>query len=624
MIQGHQAIKDRLNVIWILASLAGAALGLRLIQLQIVDNVEYRLAAERNSSQIIYQTAPRGRIYDRDGNAIATNEPAFSLIYLPSPGKSKEKADLKPLARELGRQLKEDPDAVFEKLEEAVQEDTAIRLAENLPPQAMFRLSELKTIYPGVDLIVEARRYYPYGRFASHLIGYMGKMDPRSWKRLKGEGYRVDSRIGRLGIEGIFEKELRGRDGGIRMQVDAQGRLKKELERINWEAGSNVHLTIDSNIQKAADEALRTSKTGRGAAVVLDPSNGAILAFSSQPDFDPNALLSTDPEAVKKTVVDLPEFDNAISGTFSPGSMFKTIVSAAGLETGAVDPKESVYCPGYFALGRKIFHCWVAKAKVGPHRHGAVDLLEAIEHSCDVYFWTMGLKIGGPTLEKYERMFGLGQRTGVALKGEKTGHLFGPETRAAAGRSWYDGDTANLSIGQGELLVTPIQMAVVAAAFANGGTLWRPHYTDRVEYGEGRPDYVQQPEKLGAVNLKPETWDIIRQGMRLVVNGDGGTAHGVNFPQLDVRGKTGTAQNSGGADHSWFMGYAGQPGQAPKIAFAVLVENGGESWEGGVPVAHKIIAAAFHLEENKPKPAKLARPLALQSLKPPVMAGGTR
>src|SRR5579883_1549271 len=267
VIQGHQAIKDRLNVIWVLALVTGGALGLRLVQLQILENVEYRLAAERNSSQIIYQTAPRGRIYDKDGNAVATNEPAFSLIYLPSPGKNKDKADLRPLARELGRQLKEDPDAVFEKLQEAVKEDTAIRLAENLPPQAMFRLSELKTIYPGVDLIVEARRFYPYGRFASHLIGYMGKMDPRSWKRLKNDGYRVDSRIGRLGIEGIFEKELRGRDGGIRMQVDAQGRLKKELERINWEAGSNIYLSIDSNIQKAADDALRTSKTGRGAAV---------------------------------------------------------------------------------------------------------------------------------------------------------------------------------------------------------------------------------------------------------------------------------------------------------------------------------------------------------------------
>ncbi len=623
MIQGHQALKDRLQGIWVIASLIGAALALRLVQLQIVDNVEYRMAAERNSSQIIYQTAPRGRIYDRDGDAIATNEPAFSLIYLPS--KTKEKANLKPLAQELGRQLKKDPDEILARLEQAVQEDTAIRLAENLPPQTMFRLSELKTIYPGVDLIVEARRYYPYGRFASHLIGYMSRMDPRSWKRLKNDGYRVDSRIGRLGIESVFERELRGRDGGIRMQVDAQGRLKKELERIPWIAGSNIHLTIDRDIQKAADDALRTSKSGRGAAVVLDPGSGAILALSSAPDFDPNALLSTDPEAVKKTVADLPEFNNAISGTFSPGSMFKTIVGAAGLQTGRVDPKQTVYCPGYFYLGRKMFHCWVYHAKTGPRRHGAVDFLEALEHSCDVYFYTMGLKIGGPTIEKYERMFGLGQKTEIALRGEKSGHVFGPQTRAKAGRGWYDGDTVNLSIGQGELLVTPIQMAVVAAAIANGGTLWRPHYTDRIEYGQGRPDYQQQPEKLGQVELKPEVWDLIRQGMKLVVTGDGGTAHGANFPQLDVRGKTGTAQNSSGADHSWFMGYAGWPGKPPQIAFAVIVENGGESWEGGVPVAHKIIAAAFHLEESKPKPKpRLPKPLAEAPKLLPLPAGRAR
>jgi penicillin-binding protein 2 len=323
MIQNHHSLVPRLNFLWILFYLAGTVLGLRVIQLQILQNVEYSLAAERNRSQIIYQAAPRGRISDRNGVPIATNIPAFSAIYMP--GKRKEKVDLRPLADELAKELNQDPEELHERLQQAVREETAIRLAENLPQRTMFRLSELKTIYPGVDLIVEARRYYPFGHFASHLLGYMGKMDARAWKDFKIKGYRPDARIGKLGLESLFEPELRGRDGGIRMEVDAHGRLKRILERIEWQAGSNIRLTLDAVVQKAADEALRTSVTGRGAIVALDPRSGAILALSSAPDFDPNALLSSDPGVVRKQISDLPEFNYAIAGTYPPGSIFKPI-----------------------------------------------------------------------------------------------------------------------------------------------------------------------------------------------------------------------------------------------------------------------------------------------------------
>ena len=291
MIHNQSFLQERLAALAIVIYVAGGALGVRLVQLQILRNEEYRVAAERNRTQVITQNAPRGRIYDRNGVALATNQPAFSLIYLP--GKKKD-ADLKPLAKHLARELNQDAEELFETLQQAVREETALRLAENLPSRAMFRLSELKTIYPGVDLVVEARRYYPFGPFASHLLGYMGKMDARSWRELKSKGYRADSRIGKMGLEQLFERELRGRDGGIRMEVDAQGRLKRVLERIPWEAGSNLHLTIDAAVQKAADDGLRKSPTGRGAVVALDPRNGDILALSSAPDFDPNALLSSD------------------------------------------------------------------------------------------------------------------------------------------------------------------------------------------------------------------------------------------------------------------------------------------------------------------------------------------
>jgi penicillin-binding protein 2 len=574
--------RERLSLLWWAIAAAGATLGLRLAQLQIVDVAMYREAAERNRSQVIYQSAPRGRIYDRAGDVLAENQGAFTLIFLP--GKNRARQDLEPLAHELSRQLGRDSDELLETLQQAERDEAAVRLAENLPQVTAFQLWELKTIYPGIALIEEARRYYPHGRFASHLIGYMGKMNPREWRDRKSRGYRADSRIGKLGLEGVFEDELRGRDGGKRMEVDAQGRLKRELESIPWEAGSNVHLTIDASVQQAADEGLRTSITGRGAAVAIDPRNGDILAMSSQPDFDPNALLSTDPEEVKRNVAELPEFNSAIAGAYPPGSTFKPIVGLAAFAEAKASPDQTFLCPGYYDLGEHRFHCWVRTG------HGRVDWFKGLEESCDVYFYNLGLKTGGAAIERYEKLFGLGQRTNVALRGEKSGHVFGPEERHRAGRGWYDGDTLNLSIGQGELTVTPMQLAVVAAALANRGTVWRPHFTQKIVYADGRPDFVQHPEKLADIPATEASWDIVQKGLEAVVSS--GTAKVVNLPGLVVAGKTGTAQNSG-EDHAWFIAYAGRPGEPATIAMAVLVEHGGHGGVTAAPVARKMILARF-------------------------------
>jgi penicillin-binding protein 2 len=576
--------RERLSLLWWAIAAAGVTLGLRLAQLQILDVAFYREAAERNRSQVIYQSAPRGRIYDRNGDVLAENQGAFTLIFLP--GKNRVRQDLEPLAKELARQLGRDPDELLETLQQAERDEAAVRLAENLPQVTAFQLWELKTIYPGIALIEEARRYYPHGRFASHLLGYMGKMNPREWRDRKAKGYRADSRIGKLGLEGVFEDELRGRDGGKRMEVDAQGRLKRELESIPWEAGSNVHLTIDAAVQQAADEGLRGSITGRGAAVAIDPRNGDILAMSSQPDFDPNALLSTDPDEVKRNVAELPEFNSAIAGAYPPGSTFKPIVGLAAFAEGKATPEQTYVCPGYYDLGDPPhrFHCWVHTG------HGRVDWFKGLEESCDVYFYNLGLKTGGAVIERYEKLFGLGQRTNVALRGEKSGHVFGPEERRRGGRSWYDGDTLNLSIGQGELTVTPMQLAVVAAALANRGTVWRPHFTQKIVYADGRPDFVQHPEKLADIPATDAAWDLVQKGLEAVVSS--GTAKVANIPGLVVAGKTGTAQNSG-EDHAWFIAYAGRPGEPASIAMAVLVEHGGHGGVTAAPVARRMILARF-------------------------------
>ena len=585
----------RLEALWVLVYLVGAMLGLRLIQLQILQREAYRQLAELNATKIIYQTAPRGRIYDRRGTPVAANQEAFSLIYIP-PKKGLPSPDLDFLAGQLARELGRDRGELLETLQQAVKEESALRLAENLPRAAMFRLSELKTIYPGVELFVEARRHYPFGHFASHLLGYMGKMDPRSWRVLKTKGYRVDSRIGKIGLESALESDLRGRDGGLRMLVDAQGRLRKKLESFPGIPGGSVHLTIDEAVQKAADEGLRLSGSGQGAVVALDPRSGAILALSSAPDFDPNAFLSTDQTVVKEVVTTIDEFNRAISGTYAPGSTFKPVLGAAGLNEGRFSAEDSVFCPGYMELGKHIFLCWEHKG------HKRMTWFPGLTHSCDVYFYRMGLRAGGAFIEKYARMFGLGAKTGVALKGERAGNLFGPAARQKAGRPWYDGDTVNLSIGQGELLVTPIQMAVLASAIANRGTLWRPYYINRIEYSDGRPEVKQSPEKLGQVALKDEVWQDLREALRLVVSS--GTGAAARIPGLEVGGKTGTAQNPAGPDHAWFISFAARPGEAPEVAVAVLVEHGLHGSSAAGPIARAVMMAAYGIEDKKPAAAK--------------------
>ncbi|MDE2314224.1 MAG: penicillin-binding protein 2 [Elusimicrobia bacterium] len=599
----------RLDAVVVLFSAAVGVLFLRLFQLQILDRANLTAAAERNRTEMIYQTAPRGFVYDRNGVVLATNRPMFSLIYLPS---HKGIRDLRPLSQELAAQLRRSPEDILASLEEATREDSVVRLAENLPPRVMFRLSELRPIYPGVDLVMEAERYYPLGDFASQLIGYVGRMDPRDWLKLRSEGYRIDSPVGRTGLEKVFESVLRGRDGAIRMEVDAQGRLKRQLDRMPWQSGDSLVLTVNAAVQEVAESELRRSISGRGAAVVLDPRNGAVLALASTPDFNLNELAASAPPSERPAnPANLPEFDRAISGTYAPGSTFKIVVGAAGLNEGRFTVNDTVFCPGYFKLGRHLFWCY------DHHGHGLMNWWTGLAHSCDVYFYEMGLRTGAALIERYAESFGLGRPTRIALPGESPGRLFGPKTFAAEHRPWYDGDTVNLSIGQGGLLVTPIQMAVLISAVANGGTLWRPHYIERIRYAEGGPDYVQQPEKMGEVDLKPSTWNDLHEALSLVVSS--GTGRAVAIRGLDIRGKTGTAQNSAGRDHSWFVAYAARPGEAPSVAVAVLVENGGFGDVSALPIARDILKAAFGIGKP-PAWARLdlrSRPAAVSPARDP-------
>jgi penicillin-binding protein 2 len=415
-------------------------------------------------------------------------------------------------------------------------------------------------------------------------------MDPKEWAaRSRDKNYSMDSRLGKAGLEQMYEKELKGKDGGIYLEVDSRGKLNRVLESRKWVPGADIFLTIDSKAQAAAEEGLKKSISGKGAVVALDPRTGAIIAFASAPDYDPNMFVLSGSEReglpAGKT---LPEFNVALQGSYPPGSIFKIITAAAILESGRVSPDEKFYCPGYYDAGSRVFKCWQKKG------HGQVSFIDGLANSCDVYFYNAGQRAGALAIEKQARAFRLGQLSGVPLSGEKPGNVFGPSLRAAKKSYWFIGDTLNQAIGQGETLMTPMQAAGEIAAVANGGIFHRPYYVDRIVKSDGQLFYQGKPETLSRIQLKDSTWKLIREGLRSVV--EEGTGQAGKIAGAEIYGKTGTAQNPQGKDHAWFVAYATVNDEPSKIAVAVLVEHGEHGASAAVPIAKAVIEAALRSE----------------------------
>ncbi|MDD2805511.1 MAG: penicillin-binding protein 2 [Elusimicrobiales bacterium] len=581
----RQTPNQRLELLWVLAYAAAVLFILRLVNLQVLGGAHYREIAEKNRTQVIAQAAPRGRIFSSDETAIATSKPSFSLIYFPGHAKSTPETDR--MARALAKPLGADFEDLRRALYKAASREKPVRLAENLPPRIMLALSELKAIYPGVDIIVEARRYYPFGAYLSHLVGYIGKMDAKDWAaRSKDKNYSMDSRLGKAGLEKMYERELKGKDGGIYLEVDSRGKLNRVLESRKWVPGADIFLTIDSKAQAAAEEGLQKSVSGKGAVVALDPRTGAVLAFASMPDYDPNmfVLSGSEREGLPAGKI-LPEFNVALQGSYPPGSIYKIITAAAILESGRVRPDEKVFCPGYYDAGSRVFKCWQKKG------HGQVDFITGLANSCDVYFYVSGQRAGALNIEKYARAFRLGKASGIALPEERTGNVFGPSQRAAKKSYWFIGDTLNLAIGQGETLMTPMQAAGEIAAVANGGVFHRPFYVDRIVKSDGVQILKNEPEVLSRVQLKDSTWALIREGLHSVVLE--GTGQAAKISGAEIYGKTGTAQNPQGKDHAWFVAYATVNNQPSKVAVAVLVEHGEHGASAAAPIAKAVIEAVL-------------------------------
>ena len=433
---------------------------------------------------------------------------------------------------------------------------------------------------------MEPQRVYPTSTFAAHLLGYVREI---SDEQLRQGRYRRGDMIGQMGLERLLDEHLRGRDGGERIEVDALGRPVQVMRREEPHPGAQVITTVDRRIQEAAERALAGHA---GAVVVMDPRNGDVLALTSSPAFGLDLFAGNiDREAWQQLVRDPghPLLNRAHQSQYAPGSVFKVIVAAAGLQEGSLTPMDRTHCTGHFQLGAWTFQDW----KQGGH--GTVDLRAALVNSCNVFFYQHGLRVGPEAIARYARAFGLGSATGIDLMGEKPGLVPAPELKRRQGRPWLGGDTVNVSIGQGQLLVTPLQVARMMAAVANGGILWKPRMVQRVERADGTIAHVEPTRATGHVDLAPVVWAFLRDALAGVVLE--GTGNAARLPGVDIAGKTGTAQSqaksdaSRGQDHAWFASFA--PVQDPQYVVVVMVERGGKGGQVAAPIARQIYQAIF-------------------------------
>lgn len=560
-------------------------LSARLFHLQVVRGGYYRTLSEQQRTHVILERAPRGIIYDCNGSVIVRNKTAFVALFYPF---SQTNVPAKEVLDKLKGILVGDKD-LSAAITQGWRTGQVVRLSNDLSRYEMFKLQEQRLVLPGISVVKESRRDYVAPETNSHLVGYLNEITTKELDDLRNEGYKPGDWMGRGGLEQIYNAALRGQDGGWQIEVDALGHQTRLVRRITPVIGNSLHTTIDEKLQEAAGEGLKTSPTGRGAVVALDPRSGAVRALVSSPGFDPNKSFSRE---FSKYLQDkrLPLFNRTVQALYAPGSTFKIITFTAAVAEAGIDPALSYLCAGHFALGNKTFACWFKKG------HGNMNLVSALSNSCNVYFYQLGLKVGPRSIEKTARQFHLGEKTGIELPSEKQGLVPGEEWKMKKmHEAWQQGDTANVAIGQGPLWVTPAQMALMMMTVANSGTIYKPYIVERVTTPHGETVFTRRVEKRGTVNLQQRAWDLLHKGLEAVV--ESGTGRGCYFPNLQVAGKTGTAQNPQGQDHAWFVSYA--PADNPQLAIAVIVENGGHGGTAAVPIARKMYETYFHLEPPK-------------------------
>lgn len=561
--------------------------------MQIINGEHYRRLAENNRVRSVTIPPLRGIIYDRSGEVLAKNAPAFNLGLVSADVKDLDKT-IRKISYVTGLSVKD----IKERIESSKYYDpySPLIIKEDLSKKEVAIIESQRLHLPGVIIVVEGKREYPNRSVAAHLIGYVGEI---TQSQLKEEEYAAEPLgriIGQNGIEKVYDRFLRGKVGRKNIEVDAAGRERRTLNVIEPVSGSNIILSIDLHLQKAAEEALGER---RGAVVVMDTDRGEMLALVSHPAFDPNMLSRRlSPRAWQKIIEDPahPLNNKVIQGTYPPGSIFKIILAAAGIEEGYVSANDKIACSGGMYFGRRMYRDWK------PEGHGIVDLHKAITESCDVYFYQLGNRMEIDTIARYASLFGLGEITGIDLPSEKKGIVPSTQWKLETKKErWYPGETLSVSIGQGFLSVTPLQQAVTLNAVANSGVIVRPRILKSVMSEEGKKISEFPPVETGNINIKENTLNIIKGALYGTVNDRGGTGWAAKSPLVSIAGKTGTAQVVGRRgqestparynDHAWFVAFA--PVNKPEITVAVLVEHGGHGGTAAAPVAKRIIEEYF-------------------------------
>lgn len=579
----------------------------RLAYLQILSHEYFTTLSLENRLKIVPIVPPRGLIFSRNGQTLAENRPSFSLTVVPENADDVPAA-LTELSQLLG--LSQGELAAFSKQLGRARRFEIVTLKGDMNPEELAIFSVNRHRFPGFRVEAGVARHYPHGENMAHVIGYVSRISEADLETIDETNYSATTHIGKSGVERARESVLHGRVGYQRVEVNAQGRILRVVERTPPIAGKDIYLTIDAGLQAEAVEALNRRK---GAVVVIDPASGGVLAFVSEPSFDPNAFVNGISRALYKrwsTSTARPLFNRALQGQYPPGSTIKPLVAMAGLEHGVRTPDNSTWCPGWFSLPGDD-HRYRDWRKEG---HGHIAMKHSIARSCDVYFYTLAHDLGIRRLHEVLSKFGFGAITGVDIPGEATGLLPSPEWKQRArNQPWYPGETVIAGIGQGFMLATPLQLAYVTAIIANRGEVSIPHFVAQIEDPMDNTSMYPQVYHRPRVDLSNEQhWDTIIDGMVDVVHGPRGTARRIgNDAPVRFAGKTGTSQVFGVAqdedpdnddlpehlkDHALFIAYA--PLEVPEIAIAIIVENGGSGSRTAAPIARRLIDHYFKQTGN--------------------------
>ena len=596
------SVRKKIKVYAVLVIISFLVILIRVWYLQILKGEDFMGQSEQNRSRKISLPDYRGDIKDRRGKTLVNIRPSFSLYVTPE--------DAGDFSKSLGF-LSELMEINKGKLWNDIRQSPSFKnvlIKRDINRKEIAYIEENKMLLPGIHIKVEPLRSYVYKDFASHILGYVGEVSKGELMASKFGRYEQGDMIGKNGLEKIYESNLKGKKGFKEIEVDVSGRELKTLRKLSPKAGNSLVLTLDSRVQNKLEK-LMDEVSGKnpveGSVVVMKVQSGEIIAMVSKPSFDPNFFATGVSRKKWNNLVrdeKNPLQNRAVNGQYPPASTYKLVTAYAALSEKVVEPESTIFCPGYFRLGKRNYRCWKKRG------HGNMNLHDALVQSCDVYFYTLGHRLGIDNLAKYANRLGLGELTGIELQGEKPGLVPSRQWKKRfKNEPWFPGETISASIGQGYNLVTPLQSARMISTIASGGILIRPYLVKKIEDSDGKLIQEFFPVVNRNIGIDPEVLKHLKEGLRGVVHEAHGTGHRARLKNVTVSGKTGTAQVVGMKasdeidpeeeipysfrDHAWFVAFA--PYEKPEVAVSVIIEHGGHGGTTAAPIARKILETYF-------------------------------